>query len=855
MISYPLPDHTHMWIKRFNICLILLSFCIPPVAFGLSTKLPLDEDELKYKIDSVIHEDSLQRLVQVKSDIQKATAFLNYLEFDSAICYAEKITRFDVNLIPAEIIAEAYYIIGKSNRVLGNNDLALKNYWTTIQKLRYVDGFGCRSEVNQELGHMYYQLGLPIKAIDKFEDAYRIEKERKDVYKQIELLKIIADLYEDMGNLHGSIQFQNKLLQLYNSRDERQAIQLMKEMSDHYVRLDSFQAAVNLQVQILVYEKKQGNLEGQFQSLLEQLRIFYLIPDFDQFYNRGILQFNVLYNRQNKRSMTRRILEIKAKELMYYGHFYRYSGNLNPPEDYNNAIHYYDSAIHIFDKVGLINQAAFAKLDLADIYFKLENYRNCIEYCESAVDQLSDISEYRTLLKAYDLLARSYEELDRYKPAYHAKEQYIAYQDSIRQQEFSEISDEINNNTEDPEKLVFNNFEQFLQQELDTLNESLLRLDIENYRRKNELLITEANLKNAIIDNQVLKQYQDSQALELYRQQLASEMHTNEISMLQSEMRKRELELKNKQQEQALKEQQIEVLEKEKELNAAELQKSEAQRIVLILSISISLIILVFVISGYYNIKQSKEKIASKNKLIEINNLKLKELNEEKNRLIRIVAHDLKNPLTSALSLAEMLKSKLPLITPEEKHALSLIRRSLRRMHEMISKILDIKAIDAEKLNIDFEAVNVQQVMNYLIEMFRHKAERKNIQLITEIEEVYAMVDRNYLIQTMENLLSNALKFSEKGKSIHIQTLDYADKCRIMIRDEGPGIRNSELTDLFKENRSLSAQPTDGESSNGLGLSIVKKFVDTMGGKVWCESKIGAGSTFIVEFEKAMVTV
>jgi signal transduction histidine kinase len=264
---------------------------------------------------------------------------------------------------------------------------------------------------------------------------------------------------------------------------------------------------------------------------------------------------------------------------------------------------------------------------------------------------------------------------------------------------------------------------------------------------------------------------------------------------------------------------------------------------------------MIFVVSGYYNIKRSKEKIASKNKLIEINNQKLKELNEEKNRLIRIVAHDLKNPLTSALSMAEMLKSKLQLITPEEKHALSLIRRSLRRMHEMINKILDIKAIDAEKLNIEFEAVNVQQVMCYLIEMFRLKADNKNIRVHTTIEEVYVMVDRNYFIQIMENLLSNALKFSDRGKSIHIQAIDHADKCRIMIRDEGPGIQACELNDLFKEHKSLSAQPTDGETSNGLGLSIVKKFVDTMGGKVWCESKSGSGSTFIVEFEKALVTV
>jgi len=844
-----------MKTKFFYVYFLFLFLYVIPDSYGNTLEYPADEDALKLKIDSVVYEDSLKRLSQVKKDLRKATEFLNYLGLDSAIYYASRITRYDVNLVDAELIAQAYYIIGKSNRILGNHNEALKNYWTTVQKLRYVSDYGCRSEVNQELGHMYYQLGLVNKAVDKFEDAYRIENERNDVYKQIELLNIISHLFKEMGQIAKSIPYQKSLLKLYNNHDAQKAAHLMKNLSDDYLHLDSFQAAVNLQVQILEYERKRGNLKGQFQALLEQLIIFYNIPDFDQFYNRGIQQFNVLYNRQNKKTLTPEIKEIKALELLYFGNFYKYWGDLNPPDDYYQALQYYDSALQILKKIDNPLQEAYVMIDLAKVYFNLENFRECIDYCESAIELLSTHKEYPSLMVTYDLLARSYEELDRYKWAYQAREQYMAYKDTLQNQRYTDISSKLNNYTQNTEKQAFQNLEQFLQEELDTLNEALLRLDIENYRRSNELLITEADLKTAIIDNQKLKQQQDSQAFELYKQKLTTEMNANEISMLQSEMKKRELELKNEQQEQELREQQIEALEQEKKLNTAELQKSEAQRIILILSIAISMIILVFVVYGYYNIKRSKEKIAFKNHQIEVNNRKLKELNLEKNRLIRIVAHDLKNPLTSALSLAEMLNSKRTLLTLEEKHTLSLIRRSLRRMHEMINKILDLRAIDAEKPNIELEAVNVQQVLYYLIEMFKNKTEKKHIQVISDIEEIYAMVDRNYFIQIIENLLSNALKFSEKGKTIHIRALDIEDKCRIIIQDEGPGISQLDLTELFKENKSLTAQPTGGESSNGLGLSIVKKFVDVMGGKVWCDSKLGVGSTFVVEFEKAMVTV
>jgi signal transduction histidine kinase len=88
---------------------------------------------------------------------------------------------------------------------------------------------------------------------------------------------------------------------------------------------------------------------------------------------------------------------------------------------------------------------------------------------------------------------------------------------------------------------------------------------------------------------------------------------------------------------------------------------------------------------------------------------------------------------------------------------------------------------------------------------------------------------------------------------IRIRTHENNDTCRISVADEGPGFNKNELKKLFHENTKLTPKPTCGESSNGLGLSIVKKYVEAMNGKVWCETKPGEGSTFFVEFEKEMV--
>ena len=87
---------------------------------------------------------------------------------------------------------------------------------------------------------------------------------------------------------------------------------------------------------------------------------------------------------------------------------------------------------------------------------------------------------------------------------------------------------------------------------------------------------------------------------------------------------------------------------------------------------------------------------------------------------------------------------------------------------------------------------------------------------------------------------------------VRISSHESNDSCQISVTDEGPGFNKRELKELFHENKKLSPKPTNGESSNGLGLSIVKKYVEAMNGKVWCETTPGQGSTFYIEFEKVM---
>ena len=111
------------------------------------------------------------------------------------------------------------------------------------------------------------------------------------------------------------------------------------------------------------------------------------------------------------------------------------------------------------------------------------------------------------------------------------------------------------------------------------------------------------------------------------------------------------------------------------------------------------------------------------------------------------------------------------------------------------------------------------------------------------------------MIQVMENLVGNAIKYSDSGTAITLRLKTSEYETRIEVQDEGPGISASELEKLFREYSTISSKTTGGEKSTGLGLSIAKKYVEAMKGKIGVESKQGRGSTFFISFSKVLTAV
>ena len=296
------------------------------------------------------------------------------------------------------------------------------------------------------------------------------------------------------------------------------------------------------------------------------------------------------------------------------------------------------------------------------------------------------------------------------------------------------------------------------------------------------------------------------------------------------------------------------VLMLEKEVQDLKLRQSELeidrknQFIYLAVIVIVFALIAMFFLYRLVRLKINTNKsLSEKNEQIQAQISELNALNMEKNEMIEIVAHDLKNPLTSALSISGLLGSGK--ITEEQREYLSLIKKSLNRMNSLVAKILEIKVLESPSLKTNYSNVDLKQVAEQVISALKIQSDNKKIRIVTDLDEVVASLDRSLVVQIIDNLLSNAIKFSNHNSTVHVTLKDENQTIRFEVEDEGPGIKEEDQPKLFQKFQKLHARPTGGENSTGLGLSIVKKYVEAMQGKVWCESEFGKGSRFIVEFK------
>lgn len=233
-------------------------------------------------------------------------------------------------------------------------------------------------------------------------------------------------------------------------------------------------------------------------------------------------------------------------------------------------------------------------------------------------------------------------------------------------------------------------------------------------------------------------------------------------------------------------------------------------------------------------------------------NAALHEASQLKSELLGIAAHDLKNPLQSIKGFSRLIEEQHKNPSDVKNYASSVSAAS-ERMLSIVNRLLDTAAIDSGKLTLVKSEINLELLIRSVIDANRQQAKAKSIALNFETAfsgKPAISGDVARLGEAVDNLISNAVKYSPPGKNIYMTLRDAGDCLRFEIKDEGPGLTQDDMRRIFGRFERLSAKPTGGESSTGLGLSIAKQFIDLHGGKIWAESTSGNGSTFFIELEK-----
>lgn len=231
-------------------------------------------------------------------------------------------------------------------------------------------------------------------------------------------------------------------------------------------------------------------------------------------------------------------------------------------------------------------------------------------------------------------------------------------------------------------------------------------------------------------------------------------------------------------------------------------------------------------------------------------NTKLQNLNAEIKDFLGIVVHDLKNPLSGIKAYSGKLRRSFDKVSPDDIKEMAVeMEKASEKMFGLIERLLDANTIESGKRVYKFNRIDLSEVIELIVSDLAEAAKSKGIKISFKPgknSDIY--VDLTSIKQIVENLISNAIKFTPQEKNVCIEVVEKNGFYQAHVKDEGPGLTEQDKSKMFSKFPRMSAKPTGGELSTGLGLYIVKKLTDANNGKIWCESIEGKGADFIVEF-------
>ncbi|WP_048057902.1 cache domain-containing protein [Methanothermococcus okinawensis] len=244
-------------------------------------------------------------------------------------------------------------------------------------------------------------------------------------------------------------------------------------------------------------------------------------------------------------------------------------------------------------------------------------------------------------------------------------------------------------------------------------------------------------------------------------------------------------------------------------------------------------------------IRKSNEKLKKQAEELEKSYNELKELDKLKSDIVAIVSHELRTPLTSIKGYVELvLDGTMGAITESQKKCLEIANKNIDRLKRLIDNMLDLSKIEHGELEMHMEEINLKELVENVVDTLKPLADEKNINIIYKINDIIMKGDKDRITQVLTNLIENAIKFSPVNGKVEIQALKEGNSVHIKIIDNGPGIPKKDLDRIFDRFYQVDSPEKRIKGGSGLGLAVCKSIIETHGGTIWVESKLGSGSVF-----------
>ncbi len=239
-------------------------------------------------------------------------------------------------------------------------------------------------------------------------------------------------------------------------------------------------------------------------------------------------------------------------------------------------------------------------------------------------------------------------------------------------------------------------------------------------------------------------------------------------------------------------------------------------------------------------------KVQARTQELEKYTAELKELNATKDKFFGIIAHDLKNPLSSLIGASELLINYVNKLDKDNILNISmLLHGSAQQGYALLENLLEWSMTQTGKIEYYPQKIILNELINDTLAIFKTQATNKNVDLQCKINGILeAEFDKNLISSVLRNLLSNAIKFTPKNGKVFILANKLQDNIEICVKDSGIGIPEDIGNNIFRIDVKYTREGTEQEKGTGLGLLLCREFIERHGGRIWVESKLGEGSEF-----------